>query len=784
MRLDHVQDWRMRLGYLPVPLNYGVNEHRYVMLNGAKGNFCLDISENEVGPQAWRQTAWSSDVDHYVRIRRDRVEVARWDHAQLVGSSVSDVINNLAGFQQYLESSKAPREQSVVAHAVTTYNRIRALLPQDQAGLEAFLYALTLAISQSDVSHASGRLEWSDIDSCQASWEKISQSNRSRIFEDFLHPRASDKSLDISLMMRHAMGRIFQDAHNLVALSPQLSLLGDGDLITVGSTSHASGAYFTPTPLVRTLVEQCLTPEILARERLVIFDPACGSGEFLREAVRQLDLHAYTGQVQLIGFDVSLAAVLMARFSLAAETVRHGRRFAISVTQTNALETEWPTQVDLCLMNPPYASWRTLATEARRQVTDLLGDLARSRPDLAFVFLLNASNCLRDGGMLGAVLPASLLDGDSARALRAKLDSEMSRRVVVRLGNQAIFAAATVDTSLYVGTRLEEPRADSDTLMVWADHSSGASDRALRALRSLGHVNAGDPVKADGEGFSIYTEPEVEGRSNGWAPRPTASRTLLSAFSRLPKVGDLYDINQGVITGLNLAFLLDANDFKLIPRGERKFFRKAVVNASIRDGRISDGHWVFYPYGPHLPALDDEDALAEHLPAFKQNFLTPHRTALRQRNLSSGRWWDLTRKRSIHEQRLPLILSTYFGNAGSFAWDSKGEYVVVQGYAWTPKAVGLLDENLNLATVAILSSSTIQRLIAAVSNTLSGGQFNLSARFVEKMPFVNLMTPELGGFVEELALIGAAIGEGAPYSVERRDSLVSDLYTSASGLSA
>ncbi|KVL27484.1 hypothetical protein WS97_28170 [Burkholderia territorii] len=71
-----------------------------------------------------------------------------------------------------------------------------------------------------------------------------------------------------------------------------------------------------------------------------------------------------------------------------------------------------------------------------------------------------------------------------------------------------------------------------------------------------------------------------------------------------------------------------------------------------------------------------------------------------------------------------------------------------------------------------------------MSNTLSGGQFNLSARFVEKMPFVNLMTPELGGFVEELALIGAAIGEGAPYSVERRDSLVSDLYTSASGLSA
>jgi type I restriction-modification system DNA methylase subunit len=74
-----------------------------------------------------------------------------------------------------------------------------------------------------------------------------------------------------------------------------MSLLDEGELISLGSTSRSSGAYFTPTPLVRTLVEQCLTQELLARPQLTLIDPACGSGEFLRESIRQLSLHNYRG---------------------------------------------------------------------------------------------------------------------------------------------------------------------------------------------------------------------------------------------------------------------------------------------------------------------------------------------------------------------------------------------------------------------------------------------------------------------------------------------------------
>ena len=772
MELLQVSDWRRTLGYLPVPLREDATEQRFVMLNGAKGNFCLDIRGEETARGEQREVAWSADVDHYVRVDTSGVEVLRWDQSEPIRSSVADVVNNLKAFQHYLETARAPRELSVVAHALGIYNRIRSTLPDGSAGLEAFLFALQQA--SDETVHT---MHWADQARCEASWSRVGSSTRERIMADLLSPKGTDKRPRLPLVLRHAMGRIFQEAHNLVMLSPQMSLLDEGELISLGSTSRSSGAYFTPTPLVHTLVEQCLTPELLARPQLTLIDPACGSGEFLRESIRQLSLHNYRGALRIVGFDVSLPAILMARFALAHETRGWEGRVTVEIEQCDALSTDWPQQVDICLMNPPYASWRSLSVSARALLTESLGTLAQSRPDLAFAFLTKGVESLAPQGMMGAVLPASLLDGKSAEPLRERLDALAFKQVVVRLGNQSIFDQATVDASLYVGRRQAEvSESPCPTLMVWADHTSGASDRALRTLRSLDWTPSDGLIEIDHGDYSIYSE-VCEGTS-GWAPRPLASTKLLRQYKPLPRLSSQYSINQGTITGLNEAFVLDDDEFKRLPRTERKFFRKAIINASIRDGRIHDGHWVFYPYGASIPVLDSEEKLFELLPHYVREYLEPNKSALRRRTgIDEASWWHLTRKRAVHERFMPKIVSTYFGNAGSFAWDATGEYVVVQGYAWTPSGSTVINEKTGLAAVAVLSSATVARLIAAISNNLAGGQFNLSARYMSKMPFVDLKNEALSEQIDALALIGVAISRGESYSKELRDRLTEDLFS-------
>lgn len=94
----------------------------------------------------------------------------------------------------------------------------------------------------------------------------------------------------------------------------QTDLFFDGQVKVAGPASKALGAFFTPTPLVRTLAEQSLSRVNLKSKHIHIFDPACGSGEFLREAVRQLALRDYKGKIQITGYDISAPACLMAQF--------------------------------------------------------------------------------------------------------------------------------------------------------------------------------------------------------------------------------------------------------------------------------------------------------------------------------------------------------------------------------------------------------------------------------------------------------------------------------------
>jgi hypothetical protein len=58
--------WKEALGLLPVPLRDSAeNRERYVLLNGATGNFCLDFV-GDLDSSSQRAAAWSCDVGHYV----------------------------------------------------------------------------------------------------------------------------------------------------------------------------------------------------------------------------------------------------------------------------------------------------------------------------------------------------------------------------------------------------------------------------------------------------------------------------------------------------------------------------------------------------------------------------------------------------------------------------------------------------------------------------------------------------------------------------------------------
>jgi len=245
----------------------------------------------------------------------------------------------------------------------------------------------------------------------------------------------------------------------------------------------------------------------------------------------------------------------------------------------------------------------------------------------------------------------------------------------------------------------------------------------------------------------------------------------LESPTYLPKVKDLFDVKQGTRTGLVKTFLLTKEEWSELPKKEKPYFRPAVINKSIEHGYLNDISYCFYPYGAYY--IEKESELSIKVETYFRTHLLPNKEKLLGRaRAKSYRWWGLSEHRMWQEVRQSKLISTYFGGVGSFAWDNKGDYVIVQGYAWIPKNKNLTEQAV-LAYLAILNSPLFLELLSAVSNNLGGGQWNLSAQFVNQIALPDLMSSDIDSqIIHRLAEAGRHIHIGSP---ETDKSLLTEL---------
>jgi hypothetical protein len=251
---------------------------------------------------------------------------------------------------------------------------------------------------------------------------------------------------------------------------------------------------------------------------------------------------------------------------------------------------------------------------------------------------------------------------------------------------------------------------------------------------------------------------------------------LLQRLEHLPKVKDLFDVKQGIRTGNNPVFLLSKSDWMSLPKGERQYFRPAVVNKSIDYGVLKDLVYVFFPYGEL--GIKNEKELRKKLEIYFEQYLLPSKSKLLIRdNIVTDRWWELSRNWAWQVDRSPKLVSTYFGDAGSFAWDETGDFIVVQGFGWFPKRGKTLSKKVGLAYLAVLNSTFFSELLSATSNHVGGGQWNLSKKFVDPIAIPDLRSEQLGpSIVSELSAIGARIHAGLGLDDKRNDEFFLGLY--------
>ena len=743
------ESWAKRLGLFPVPVTDVHDNSAFVMVNGGGADFSLYMKSAQ---RDIRSESWSADVAAGISIEHDTLELVDWSSpSKYERYSLNSVEDNLTKFYKFIAERRKRRELSIIPFSLDTFRQLSLKCDSHLEAIQCFLVLLSASIqNEAERSKIRPVDHGLSSDAIEAS-KRIPTEDWSEFFTYFTKGRpALELKNNPKLLIRHVSGPLFQEAHFELSRS---SLTFPGMFATVpvatNRKARGTGVYYTPPFLARAIVEQALLAIDFSMASITVFDPCCGSGEFLKEAVRQLTLKKYPGKISVIGWDISPLAVEVARFVVAQESMGVSN-VTSSIDVRNALAHPWPSGLSLILMNPPFKGWNEMTSIERDTINQTLGQ-TRKRPDMALAFLRRAIEAQSNEGVLGVILPYSAMSGSSSSEVRELADIKNNRLVCARLGTQSIFQGAMVDAGFYVGKTADPHVPRSPTVYVWASNTIESVSDALRQLRRA-HL-LGDSGPIDDLDFSVYSVRAEQ--DEDWAPRPFRTFKKLSDIPKnLPKVGSLFDVKQGTLTGLNSAFILTTEEFMRLSKHERKFFRPALLNASIVEGRIRNNYYVFYPYSIGQE-IESENQLKLEVTRYYSTHLLPNKKDLQARAAIKERWWELTRPRIWQQAQSPKLVSKYFGKSGAFAFDPGGEFIVVQGYGWIPKKKSLDDESVYYRYLALLNSDYFSDLVSAFSTKMAGGQYNLSKRYMTNVPIPDLSLDSV--VTDELELLGRNI---------------------------
>jgi len=793
--------WARLLGLVAVPM-FNANRARELpgehslLLDGPAGSFVLSISDSQssVTDSDANRWAWSANVAHHVFVEADSryARMGRWDEPQAVERFRIARARDIRSLFESVENSQPPAEgKSVISRGLATFRAIRtAMEKRGGSDLDVILAFNTILALVAIHGDNTGRLQ---LDFAEA----IRQTTRNTLAAPQISPQlttypigdlarllwegtsgGSPYLLDADLLIRHASGQFYQEAHKqLVApirQEPQRELF-PADMLLIGRPHRRmappSDVHSTPPSLARALVEMALHVLHLPPDEtsIEVLDPACGSGVFLIEAVREAVVRGHASlALSIRGYDRSPLAAEMSSFCVRHATEGIGAdRSIITINKRDSLKTQWGTP-NIIVMNPPFVSWEDLDAAQRADVACVLGAFHRGRPDIAFAFIMRALDSLAPGGVLASIVPPSLFERESAELIRKFIvdSGDYQLRVIGHFKDFSYFNA-TVEPSFIVVSRTRKS-PDVPIRVVTAD--AGHGERAIRGFRTA----PWDRTRIE-SGYEIYNITASELSSRRWTPIPSELLKFARALTVNTNtvVGDLFAPQLGVRTGNKKVFLLTDDEFSRLceSASEKRFFRP--VADRILHGRIQPAGYLFYPYDEQGNLLlSTEREVARAVPRFYRTRLKPAEQSLKERT-RYRQWWELTRPVATWlAPRSPRIVSQTYGRAGNFAFDEDGRYAVVQGVGWQWRS-GSVIKNVMFAYLAMLNSSVFDKLLAAFCPRVQGGQYDLTQQFIERVPL-----PGLGDSLTIAALsrIGRAVFHGRTWDSEEQDRLVLAAY--------
>lgn len=208
----------------------------------------------------------------------------------------------------------------------------------------------------------------------------------------------------------------------------ELTELYERSLNKMGNAGRNGGEYYTPRPLIRTIVD-VVNPEI----GKTVYDGACGSAGFLCEAytymhgkVKKTADERALQTSTFYGKELKGLAYIIAIMNLILHGIESPNIIRTNTLTENLADVQEKDKFDYILANPPFGA---------RERTEVQENFPIRTGETAYLFLQHFIKYLRAGGSAGIVIKNTFLSNtdNASIALRKKLLDECNLHTVLDL---------------------------------------------------------------------------------------------------------------------------------------------------------------------------------------------------------------------------------------------------------------------------------------------------------------------------------------------------------------
>ena len=322
------------------------------------------------------------------------------------------------------------------------------------------------------------------------------------------------------------------------------------------------GAYYTPKALAKFIVNY-FAPQISKSEITSILEPSCGDGIFIEELNNIPNIENVE---HILGVEIEKEEAEKAR-SKALENTRIVTGDFIKLYNQNLKDQKY----DLVLGNPPYIRYQYLDEEQRKVQSDILvhnGMKSNKLINAWVCFLVASIELLNEGGNIGFVIPAELLQVAYAEDLRLFLSNTLEEIILVTF-KELVFNEIEQEVVVLIGTK----------------NTAHAREKAKLAVKQLDNLDCLNNINMKELVFQ-----EIEHTKEKWTKYFVEDNhslliNHLKQDKRFIKLGDIALVNVGITTGNNKYFCVD---------------RQSVADYNLENavlpliGRSSHAHGIYF----------------------------------------------------------------------------------------------------------------------------------------------------------------------------------------------